>query len=91
MNVNTMLQFRVHDLRIHLHEIFCEVSMITGSSAEESKKRDELVGRFDRIDRIVSLYLSGIYEGWSDFDWKKAKELGWLSRNDEEMFKEFLT
>ncbi len=85
MNVNNMLQFRVHDLRIHLHEIFYEVLNST-----DGCKKTELANQFDRIDRMVSLYLCGIYAGWEDFDWKKATELGWLSRNDEILFKEFL-
>lgn len=83
MTINNFLQFRVYDVNISLWELACNIAR-----CDNLIGREQLLREFERLDKFRNLMLNGIFNGWEDWNWARAIELGWLSNNDLEMFED---
>jgi hypothetical protein len=49
---------------------------------------DEQLAAFYKLRETDKLWRMAIKEGWEEFDWNKAHELGWLCIHDYSVFEE---
>lgn len=94
--VKSALDFALVELKLSLDEfVWSYVNgddpCVMGYESHPICERKDFYDHYQKYRKMEILFQYGINAGWGDsFDWHRAKDLGWLSRHDEETFAEFL-
>ena len=72
----TLLEFEIYNLMMYIDELV------------EDKLNPEEFQKYTKIRRLITLYHNTICNGYTDFSWQRAHDLGWTCKNDYTVFEE---
>ena len=52
------------------------------------KLNDDEAAKYLKLNRLASLYITTIAEGWESFSWQKLHDEGYLCKSDYRIFEE---